>query len=88
MVPDADVSSEADGPDADATKLPDARVSCTAGSFDTMEFSPTSTGMFGLPGVFTCAIPVGVTANKLVVPENFNLLRCFFAPVAAGLFGI
>ena len=88
MFPSAEVSSEAPGPEADATKLPDARVSCTAGSFDTMEFSPTSTGMFALPGVFTCAIPVGVTANKLVVPENFNLLRCFLAPATAGLFGI
>ena len=77
MFPSADVVNEAPGPEAVATKFPDANVSCTEGSFDTMEFSPTSTGMLALPGVLTCAMPVGVTANKLVVPENFSLLRVF-----------
>ena len=68
-------SSVALGPDAVATRFPLASVRFTAGSLDTIEFAPISTGTFLLPGVFTWAMPEGVMAKMEVVPENRNFAR-------------
>ena len=72
FIPSSETDNEADGPDALATRLPEASDIVTSGSREMKLVAPTSMGMSEFPGVDIWAIPEGVRANTLAVPGKLS----------------